>query len=98
MTVKLFSDLLTFVNPILLKSLIKFTEELNRPMWHGVLLAITMFGASEFASLLLNHYYYLMYRVGTRVQAVLTAAVYKKVFYFRIENRINTLRQTKTET
>ncbi|CAJ0583799.1 unnamed protein product, partial [Mesorhabditis spiculigera] len=78
MTVKLFSDLLTFVNPILLKSLIKFTEELHRPMWHGVGLAMTMFAASEFSSLLLNLYFYLMQRIGTRVQAVLTAAVYKK--------------------
>ena len=37
-----------------------------------------MFVASELSSLLLNNYYYLMYRVGTRIQSVLTAAVYKK--------------------
>lgn len=37
-----------------------------------------MFVASEMSSILLNNYYYLMYRVGTRIQAVLTAAVYRK--------------------
>lgn len=78
MLVKCFSDLLTFINPVLLKELIKFTEELDRPMWHGIFLAMIMFCASEFSSLMLNHYYYLMYRVGTRVQSCLTAAVYKK--------------------
>lgn len=60
-------------------SLIKFTERPETPMWYGVLLALMMFIASELSSLLLNNYYYLMYRVGTRVQSVLTAAVYSKV-------------------
>lgn len=62
----------------LLSKLIKFTENANAPLWHGVGLAILMFAASEMSSILLNNYYYLMYRVGTRIQAVLTAAVYKK--------------------
>ena len=50
-------------------------------MWHGVGLAVMMFVASELSSISLNQYYYLMYRVGTRVQSVLTAAVYRKVSY-----------------
>lgn len=37
-----------------------------------------MFVASELSSIMLNNYYYLMYRVGTRIQAVLTSAVYTK--------------------
>ncbi|PAV65009.1 hypothetical protein WR25_08336 isoform B [Diploscapter pachys] len=75
---KAVSDILTFCNPLLLKSLIRFTENLERPLWQGLLLAGTMFVSSELASLMLSHYYYLMYRVGTRVQTCLTAAVYKK--------------------
>ncbi|CAD6187548.1 unnamed protein product [Caenorhabditis auriculariae] len=78
MIFKLISDLLSFCNPLLLKSLIKFTEDLEQPLWQGVLLAVTMFMTSELSSLLLSHYFYLMYRVGTRVQTCLTAAVYKK--------------------
>ncbi|CAI2358102.1 unnamed protein product [Caenorhabditis sp. 36 PRJEB53466] len=35
MFVKLLSDILLFCNPILLKLLIQFTEQLERPMWQG---------------------------------------------------------------
>lgn len=58
--------------------MIKFIENRNSPLWYGILLAISMFCASELSSLFLNHYYYLMCRVGMRIQSVLTAAVYKK--------------------
>ncbi|CAI5454874.1 unnamed protein product [Caenorhabditis angaria] len=78
MVIKFFSDILLFCNPMLLKSLIQFTEQLERPMWQGVMLAFAMFLSAELSSLLLSHYYYLMYRVGTRVQTCLTAAVYRK--------------------
>uniref|UniRef100_A0A183C536 Multidrug resistance-associated protein lethal(2)03659 n=1 Tax=Globodera pallida TaxID=36090 RepID=A0A183C536_GLOPA len=37
-----------------------------------------MFVASELSSLILNNYYYLMFRLGTRIQSVLVCAVYKK--------------------
>ncbi|ULU01203.1 hypothetical protein L3Y34_001516 [Caenorhabditis briggsae] len=78
MFVKFISDILLFCNPLLLKSLIRFTEQLDRPMWQGVALAFTMFFSAELSSILLSHYYYLMFRVGTRVQTCLTAAVYRK--------------------
>ncbi|CAL2047892.1 unnamed protein product [Caenorhabditis brenneri] len=73
MFVKLLSDVLLFCNPLLLKCLIRFTEHLDQPLWQAILLAFT-----EMSSILLSHYFYLMYRVGTRVQACLTAAVYRK--------------------
>ncbi|KAF1747020.1 hypothetical protein GCK72_023478 [Caenorhabditis remanei] len=78
MVVKFLSDVLLFVNPLLLKSLIRFTEQLERPMWQGIVLSFTMFISAELSSILLSHYFYLMYRVGTRVQTCLTAAVYRK--------------------
>lgn len=78
MFVKLLSDVLLFCNPLLLKSLIRFTEHLDQPLWQGIVLAFTMFFSAEMSSILLSHYFYLMYRVGTRVQACLTAAVYRK--------------------
>uniref|UniRef100_A0A914E7D4 Multidrug resistance-associated protein 1 n=1 Tax=Acrobeloides nanus TaxID=290746 RepID=A0A914E7D4_9BILA len=76
--VKCISDLLTFANPLVLKGLITFTQDVRFPIWYGVSLATIMFVASELSSLLLNQYYYLMYRVGTRIQTCLTAAVYQK--------------------
>uniref|UniRef100_A0A914YYI3 Uncharacterized protein n=1 Tax=Panagrolaimus superbus TaxID=310955 RepID=A0A914YYI3_9BILA len=78
MSLKCISDLLQFCNPLLLKHLIAFTEDAASPLWVGVFLSLCMFTASELSSLLLNHYYYLMYRIGTRVQTCLTATVYKK--------------------
>ncbi|KAI1722936.1 ABC transporter transmembrane region domain-containing protein [Ditylenchus destructor] len=78
MFMKLLSDLLQFVNPQLLKALISFTSNLSAPLWHGIVLSILMFIVSELSSLLQNHYYYLTYRVATRVQTCLTAAVYQK--------------------
>lgn len=80
--VKCISDVLLFANPVVLKLLIAFTQDASIPIWHGALLAAAMFTASEISSLLLNQYYYLMYRVGTRIQTCLTAAVYQKVWIF----------------
>ncbi|CAI2357978.1 unnamed protein product [Caenorhabditis sp. 36 PRJEB53466] len=40
MFVNLLSDILLFCNPMLLKSLIQFTEQLERPMWQGVVLLL----------------------------------------------------------
>lgn len=74
--------------------LIGFTENLDRPLWQGLLLAIAMFVCSELSSLLQSHYYYLMYRVGTRVQTCLTAAVYKKVSLYFLGTRLYSAFQT----
>uniref|UniRef100_A0A915LHH6 Multidrug resistance-associated protein 1 n=1 Tax=Meloidogyne javanica TaxID=6303 RepID=A0A915LHH6_MELJA len=87
MIVKLFSDLLQFTNPVLLKLLIAFTEDPSIPMWQGVGLAALMFIASELSSLMLNHYYYLMFRLGVRIQSVLSAAVYKKTLRLSSSSR-----------
>ncbi|CAI2357981.1 unnamed protein product [Caenorhabditis sp. 36 PRJEB53466] len=78
MFVKLLSDILLFCKPMLLKSLIQFTEQLERPMWQGFVLAFTIFGSAELSSILLSHFLFLMYRVGTHVQTCLTSAVYRK--------------------
>ncbi|CAI2355771.1 unnamed protein product [Caenorhabditis sp. 36 PRJEB53466] len=78
MFVKLLSDILLFCNPMLLKSLLQFTEHLERPMWRGFVLAFTMFGSAELSFILLSHFLCLMYRVGTHVQTCLTSAVYRK--------------------
>ncbi|KAJ1350994.1 Multidrug resistance-associated protein 4 [Parelaphostrongylus tenuis] len=91
MFTKALSDLLQFCNPLLLRSLIRFTENSQNPLWYGIFLALTMFGTSELSSLMQSHYYYLMYRVGTRVQTCLTAAVYRKTLRLS-----NTARRTKT--
>ncbi|VDO18714.1 unnamed protein product [Heligmosomoides polygyrus] len=91
MITKAISDLLQFCNPLLLRSLIRFTEDSRVPLWQGLSLALAMFSTSELSSLMQSHYYYLMYRVGTRVQTCLTAAVYKKTLLLS-----SAARRTKT--
>lgn len=91
MSCKLIADVLQFANPQLLKKLIAFIKTSDAPLWYGFLLALGMFLASEFSSLFLNYYYYQAYRLGTRIQTVLTAAVYKKTLRLS-----NTARKNKT--
>lgn len=91
MLTKAMSDVLQFCNPLLLRSLIRFTEDSQKSLWLGIFLALTMFGTSELSSLMQSHYCYLMCRVGTRVQTCLTAAVYKKTLGLS-----NAARRTKT--
>ncbi|KAI1720590.1 ABC transporter transmembrane region domain-containing protein [Ditylenchus destructor] len=78
MFLKLVSDLLQFANPQLLKALISFTSRPSLDLWYGVGLALLMFAVSELISLLKAQYYYLTYRLGTRIQTCLTAAIYRK--------------------
>ncbi|XGW34342.1 hypothetical protein V3C99_018310, partial [Haemonchus contortus] len=78
MFTKALSDLLQFSSPLLLRTLIRFTEDPRKPLWEGIFTSLAMFGTSELSSLMQSHYYYLMYRVGTRVQTCLTGAIYRK--------------------
>ena len=64
---------------IIFSLLIDFTENMTAPWWHGFAYAIGLFVAAEARSILLNNYFYLMFRVGIKVQSVLISAVYKKV-------------------
>ncbi|KAI1703946.1 ABC transporter transmembrane region domain-containing protein [Ditylenchus destructor] len=76
--IKMVADVLQFVNPFLLKKLIDFVTDENAKLWQGVSYALLMFCASELRSLMVNYYFFLMFRVGVKLQTVLTAAVYKK--------------------
>lgn len=58
--------------------LLNFVSEPNAPFWKGMALSILMFSTSECRSLILNGYFYIMFRMGTKIQTSLTSAVYKK--------------------
>lgn len=59
--------------------MINFISKPDGPLWEGLSYAILFFVFSEARSLILNIYVYLMFRMGTKFQTTLTAAVYKKV-------------------
>ncbi|XP_071455080.1 multidrug resistance-associated protein 1-like [Hetaerina americana] len=74
---KLICDLLTFVNPQLLRALIDFVAG-EEPMWKGYLYAGLMFLTSVIQTLILSQYFYRMTLVGMRTRTALIAAVYRK--------------------
>uniref|UniRef100_A0AAF5CVD0 Uncharacterized protein n=1 Tax=Strongyloides stercoralis TaxID=6248 RepID=A0AAF5CVD0_STRER len=76
--IKICSDLLQFINPFLLKLMIDFVSNPKSPLWLGLFYGILMFIVSEIRSFCINFYFYIMFRLGTKIQTTLTSAVYKK--------------------
>uniref|UniRef100_A0A7E4VNW5 ABC-type glutathione-S-conjugate transporter n=1 Tax=Panagrellus redivivus TaxID=6233 RepID=A0A7E4VNW5_PANRE len=76
--IKLGSDMLQFVNPMLLSVLITFTEDATAPLWQGIAIAFVMFFSGILRSLFLNNYFQTMARIGTQIQSILTTAVFHK--------------------
>ncbi|GMS81780.1 hypothetical protein PENTCL1PPCAC_3955, partial [Pristionchus entomophagus] len=75
---KVLSDTLQFANPFLLNQLLGFVSSPDSPLWQGVSYAILMFVVSECRSIIINAYFYIMFRMGIKIQTALTAAVYRK--------------------
>ncbi|EGT53641.1 hypothetical protein CAEBREN_30570 [Caenorhabditis brenneri] len=71
-------DTLQFSSPFLLHQLLNFISSENAPLWKGLALSILIFSTSELRSLILNNYYYIMFRMAIKIQTSLTSAVYKK--------------------
>lgn len=76
--IKAFADVLQFANPFLLKKLLEFVSDPNAHLWQGISYAVLMFIASEIRSLCVNYYFYVMFRIGAKIQIALTGAVYSK--------------------
>uniref|UniRef100_A0AC35TPP3 ABC transporter family protein n=1 Tax=Rhabditophanes sp. KR3021 TaxID=114890 RepID=A0AC35TPP3_9BILA len=77
-SLKILSDIMQFVNPFLLNQMINFVSDKTSPLWVGISYAFLMFVASQTRSLMINHYFYLMYRIGTKIQTTLTSATFRK--------------------
>lgn len=74
---KLVQDVLTFVNPQLLRLSINFVTS-DEPMWKGIIYAISLFLVAAVQTLLLGQYFNRMMLVGLRVRTALIAAIYRK--------------------
>ncbi|CAI5450082.1 unnamed protein product [Caenorhabditis angaria] len=88
---KFTSDTLQFASPFLLQQLLNFVASDHAVFWKGMSLSILMFSTSELRSLILNGYFYIMFRMGTKIQTALTAAVYNKTLILS-----NSARRSKT--
>ncbi|KAI7696126.1 Multidrug resistance-associated protein 1 [Sarcoptes scabiei] len=77
---KLGHDILQFASPQLLRFFITFVKKPSseEPIWHGYFIASLFFIVATIQSLMLNYYFYMMFRIGMQVRTVLVSAVYRK--------------------
>uniref|UniRef100_A0AAR2KFH3 ATP-binding cassette, sub-family C (CFTR/MRP), member 2 n=1 Tax=Pygocentrus nattereri TaxID=42514 RepID=A0AAR2KFH3_PYGNA len=75
---KLLQDLLAFVSPQLLKLLIGFTKDKPVHAWQGYLYASLLLLVAIIHSMFLQQFTLRSFKLGMRVRAAITAAVYKK--------------------
>ncbi|CAH8637263.1 unnamed protein product [Heterobilharzia americana] len=76
---KLTYDILVFVNPALLKLLLKFLQNIHsEPMWHGYLYAVAIFIDTSVQSVILQCYFHVVFNLGMDIKTGITAAVYRK--------------------
>ncbi|KAL3994563.1 ABC transporter transmembrane region family protein [Acanthocheilonema viteae] len=89
--IKILSDVMQFANPFFLNLLLNYISTGNHSSMEGMIYVIGMFACAELRSFLLNYYFYLMMRVGTKIQTTLIAATYRKTLRLS-----NSARKTKT--
>ncbi|KAG8523588.1 Canalicular multispecific organic anion transporter 1, partial [Galemys pyrenaicus] len=75
---KVVYDILTFLNPQLLKWLISFANDSDMYTWTGYLYAILFFTVALVQSLCLQSYFQLCFNLGANVRTTIMASVYKK--------------------
>ncbi|KAK2885071.1 ATP-binding cassette sub-family C member 3 isoform X2 [Channa argus] len=75
---KLLQDMITFVNPQLLRMLISFTKQKGVPDWWGYTLAFLMFFAAFLQTLMLHHHFQYCFVTGMNVRTAVIGAIYRK--------------------
>ena len=90
--IKLFHDLMVFIPPMLLKSIIVFSEPVcdgctSSPVWQGVLFAVLLMLVTMFQTVLLSWYFYNMYIIGMWTKASIISAIYRKALVVTAESK-----------
>ncbi|XP_037547246.1 canalicular multispecific organic anion transporter 2 [Nematolebias whitei] len=75
---KLLQDVITFVNPQLLRMLISFTKQQDVPDWWGYALAFLMFFTALLQTLILHHHFQYCFITGMHVRTAIIGAIYRK--------------------
>ncbi|XP_071329266.1 ATP-binding cassette sub-family C member 3 isoform X2 [Trachinotus anak] len=75
---KLLQDIITFVNPQLLRMLISFTKQRGVPDWWGYALAFLMFFTAILQTLILHHHFQYCFVTGMNVRTAVIGALYRK--------------------
>ncbi|CAK7301445.1 ATP-binding cassette sub-family C member 2 [Vulpes lagopus] len=75
---KLVYDLLTFLNPQLLKLLISFANDPDMYVWTGYFYSVLFFVVALIQSLCLQSYFQMCFMLGVNVRTTIMASIYKK--------------------
>ena len=80
--IKLFHDLMVFIPPMLLKSIIAFSEPVcegcsSSPVWQGILFAVLLLLVTMFQTVLLSWYFYNMYLIGMWTKASIISGSFR---------------------
>ncbi|KAM7382140.1 hypothetical protein PAMA_012825 [Pampus argenteus] len=75
---KLLQDVITFVNPQLLRMLISFTKQKNVPDWWGYALAFLMFFTAFLQTLILHQHFQYCFVTGMNIRTAVIGAIYRK--------------------
>ncbi|XP_033988991.1 canalicular multispecific organic anion transporter 2 isoform X1 [Trematomus bernacchii] len=75
---KLLQDVVTFVNPQLLRMLISFTKQKGAPDWWGYSLAFLMFFTAFLQTLILHRHFQYCFVTGMNVRTAVIGAIYRK--------------------
>ncbi|XP_068440085.1 ATP-binding cassette sub-family C member 3 isoform X1 [Clinocottus analis] len=75
---KLMQDVITFVNPQLLRMLISFTKQKDAPDWWGYSLAFLMFFTAILQTLILHRHFQYCFVTGMNIRTAVIGAIYRK--------------------
>ncbi|XP_034564588.1 canalicular multispecific organic anion transporter 2 isoform X1 [Notolabrus celidotus] len=75
---KFLQDVITFVNPQLLRMLISFTKQKGVPDWWGYSLAFLMFFTAVLQTLILHRHFQYCFVTGMNVRTAIIGAIYRK--------------------
>ena len=64
--------------------MINFTKNESDPDWHGYVYAVLLFLTAVIQSLFLHQYFHRCFTIGMRIRTAIIAAVYNKVFFFKV--------------
>ncbi|KAM3591495.1 uncharacterized protein V6R79_002723 [Siganus canaliculatus] len=75
---KILQDVITFINPQLLRMLISFTSRTGVPGWWGYLLAFLMFFTAILQTLILHCHFQYCFVTGMNIRTAVIGAIYRK--------------------
>ncbi|EFO19390.1 ABC transporter transmembrane region family protein [Loa loa] len=89
--IKMLSDVIQLANPFFLNLLLNYIVIGDHIFMKGIVYVLAMFACAELRSFFLNYYFYLMMRVGIKIQSTMITAIYRKTLRLS-----NSARKTRT--